>query len=200
MAIVSVSGPAGFQSPPTELFWDRITSSDSPLNDKEPVRNEPRYYAANGAPVLVNVTGTSAQFRVNGGGGSVDVNLEDGAATIKADYASGSKKPGDTPIVLNFLAPLRGVGAYVSIIGDKTLYDGRGLHAVMWVTLGDGQPASCVSGDGITGRRLKKGTVPTTAFVGAESDGNALITRVAFDASLNGNFGGLVISDLYWTA
>ncbi len=201
MAEISiVSGPNIFNGLVSLLRWDRRGGTDmgAQINENVPLRKRPTYFEANGQPVTINPTGPVVRLKINAG--MIDVNFAAGEPCLTANYPSGASLPDNTPIMLEFDAPIGSVGAYLSVLGDQSLYNVRPLHAVMWVLL-DGDPEWKLSfGDGVTGRHLLPDSVPTSAFVGAEGLGGAKIRKVCFDASLAGNFDGLVLSRLYWVA
>ncbi len=201
MASINIVAKANqFSSQSREVLWDRVggVSTGAALSDDAPVRNRPNLYAANGAPVTINRIGPVTRLRINGT--SIDVNFATGECALMAKYPPGSSQPNNTPITLTFDAPVIGVGGYLSILGDQQLYDGRGLHAVMWVLLTGDPEWKLAHGDGITGPALVAGSLPTAPFVGAEAVGAARIEKVCFDASLAGNFDRLVLSRLFWIA
>ncbi|MDW5316780.1 hypothetical protein [Rhizobium sp. PL01] len=189
-----------FSSPSQQLMWDRVggTAAGAQIAEDDPVRNRPHLYAANGAPVTINRVGPVTRLRINGV--MIDVNFATGECALMAKYPPGASQPNNTPLTLTFDAPVLGIGGYLSILGDQQLYDGRGLHGVMWVLLTGDPEWKLAYGDGITGPALVAGSVPTAPFVGAEATGAARIQSVCFDASLAGNFDRLVLSRIYWTA
>lgn len=201
MASVSiVPDQDSFHALVSVLRWDRRGGTDmgAQLNDNAALRNRPTWFEANGQPVTINKTGPVVRMKMNAD--RIDVNFAAGEPCLTADYPSGASFPDNTPIMLEFDAPVGSVGAYLSVLGDLSVYDGRPLHAVMWVLI-DGDPDWKLSfGDGVTGLHLLPNSRPTSAFVGAEALGGAKIRKVCFDASLAGNFYGLVLSRLYWAA
>ncbi len=201
MASVSiVANPNGFTGPVSEVLWDRKggIAMGQQINEDAPLRNRPSLFMCNGLPVTINRTGPVVRMKLNAG--QIDVNFAAGEAAIVARYPPGSSLPDNTPIMLEFDQPVAGVGGYLSILGDISLYDGRSLHAIMWLLL-EGDPEWKLSfGDGVTGTALLPASVPTTAFVGAEATAGAKIKKICFDASLAGNFDGLILSRLYWMA
>lgn len=195
-----IADPNGFSGPVSQVLWDRKggTALGLQINEDAPLRNRPTLFGCNGKPLTINKIGPVVRMKLNAS--QIDVNLAAGEAVITARYPPGSSLPDNTPIMLEFDEPVTGVGGYLSILGDISLYDGRSIHAIMWVLL-SGDPEWKLSfGDGVTGRALLPASVPTTAFVGAQADAGAKITKVCFDASLAGNFDGLVLSRLYWMA
>lgn len=201
MASINIVAKASqFSSQCSEVLWDRLggVATGVALANKTAVRNRPNLYAANGAPVVINQVGPVTRMRINDM--SIDVNFAAGECALVAKYPPGSSQPNNTPITLTFNAPVLGVGGYLSILGDRQLYDGRGLHAIMWVLLTGDPEWKLAHGDGITGPALVAGSQPTAPFVGAEAAGAARIEQVCFDASLAGNFDQLVLSRLFWTA
>jgi hypothetical protein len=134
-------------------------------------------------------------------GGNIDVNFTTGEACVVARYPSATTFSDKNPIVLSFATPVRGVGAYVSFVSNsKNLYNGREITASMYLLLtghGAWEQQSCQS-VATTGHSVGIGVSPTAPFVGAETSGGDLISAVAFDALILGNFDILTISRLYW--
>lgn len=198
--ISNVSGPNGFHGPVSMLRWDRRGGTDfgAQINENASLRNRPTFFEANGGPVTINRTGPVVRLKVNAG--MIDVNFAAAEPCLTANYPPGASLPDNTPIMLEFDAPIGSVGAYLSVLGDRSLYDGRALHAVMWVLLEEDPNWKLSFGDGVTGLHLLPDSASTSAFVGAEGLAGVRIRKVCFDASLAGNFDGLVLSRLYWAA
>ena len=196
--ITQISDEQGFGAGVKQLDWGIDADTGQPIIGV-PVSGLTDVYVAAGGAVVVNDNGMSAFAQDTT---VLNVNFLDGATMLAADDPPANLMPDATPIKLSFATPLKEVGAYVTVLGDATLWK-RQLHAFLWIRLQSG-PAwlPTVPAVGAIGPTLPKGSQPTAAFVGARVDPGDAITGVKFDAKLIGKrtFRQLVISKLFWVA
>ena len=197
-AITPITDPSGFSVEPQTLDWGVDADSGQPIIGV-PVSGLTDVYVAAGGAVVVNDNGMSAFAQDTT---VLNVNLRAGETMLAADDPPAATMPDATPIKLSFSAPVKEIGAYVTVLGDATLWR-RQLHAFLWLRLQSG-PAwhPTLPAIGTIGPTLPRNAQPTAAFVGARVEGGDAITGAKFDAKLLGKrtFSQLIISKLFWVA
>lgn len=191
-----VTDPAAL---PSVLDWGVARDLVTPIVEyDQPLRERPELFWVNGAPVWLNRGGTMARLYRNGS--RMDVNFPAGDPGIAAPYPDRDAMPHHTAVSVEFDAPVAGVGVYLTLLGDQEIHDHpKDLLAIMYYTLADGREDRLMS-RGMTGRTLLPGSARTAPFIGVDSEGGSPIARIAFDASIFGNFWKIVISNLCWKA
>ena len=195
-----------FRAGAQETPWDVLSpaAGGTSINGNKIISRKANWFEANGAPVVINDTGTAkqivARMKFNDGNG-INVNFTSNEGCVVAKYPSVRDFPENNPIKLTFANPVRGAGAYVSFVSNaRSLYDGRSITAHMYILLNGKpawEPAICQSTE-ITGDRVGVGMSATAPFVAGTATGADLIKAVSFEVAVMGNFEFLTISRLYW--